>query len=149
VQSNEVQFEVTELDNTDEQILDLYRQNKYDNRQIFSSIIQNYPDNPFAEHVHAEYLIDKHLFVHSSLNYKGVDELESDYKEFIKKYPNSSYLLIDKFVEPYIYKHFIGMDNLKDNINSDIEDFREANDDNMLKYFLKDKRRVKVILRLE
>jgi outer membrane protein assembly factor BamD (BamD/ComL family) len=107
-----------------------------------------YPNGSFAEHLYAYYL-KGHSRIMAYTEYDWKDSLESDYKNFITEYPNSNYLLIDRFVAPYIYKHFIELNNLKDSFESEIEDFKSLNKNNALRIFLNDKRRSKRILRIE
>ncbi len=148
IKSNEIYFTVTELNDTDKYLLEYYNRHKHVDWKDYTYIINEFGENPFAEHVCAEYLGWKHGGVTAFEQYKEESELKNDYKNFFDKYPNSEYLLIDRFVEPYIFKHFIGINDLKNNFDNELEKFREENKYNKLFYFLKDTRRVKVMLRI-
>lgn len=86
--SNEVSFKVTDLTQEDEEVLRLYKQKNY------HEILNKFPENPFAEHV----------WIWNMLPYwnKVTDNTETDYNQFISKYPNSSYLLSWRFMLPYL-----------------------------------------------
>jgi hypothetical protein len=149
VRSDTIHFKVNELNDTDKFILDFYNQNKYGKWRENYYIIQNYGDNPLTEHVYAEYIAWKHNDILYFNRYEEENELENDYINFIDRYSYSCYLLIDKFVSPFIFKHFIGIINLKETFEKEFKDFEKQNEDNNLKYFLKDERRTKAILRFE
>jgi len=148
VNSNNVEFEVTELNSEDIEVLRLLKQQRPGDSRYLQEIARMYPNNSFAEHLYAYYL-KGHSRTLAYETYDWKDSLISDYQGFIAKYPNSSYLLNDLFVAPYIFKHFTEINNLKDNFEREIENFSSANTNNALKYFLKDSRRTKLILRLE
>jgi len=152
LKSNDVKFEVEGLNDSDEQILNLYKQaDYYSNPKPYEEIINTFPDNPLTEHVYIDFLAAKYLNYYSNKNYKFINDLETDYQNFISKYPNSVYLLDDQFLKPYIHKHFfdINTNTLKGNFDKAYENFKSENQNNMLKYFFKDKRRTKIILGLE
>jgi hypothetical protein len=146
--SNKVEFEVTELNHEDIEVLRLLKLKKPDDSRYLKEVVDMYPNNTFAEHLFAYYL-KGHSRIMAYKEYDWKDSLEIDYKNFIKEYPNSSYLLNDLFVAPYIYNHFIKINNLKDSFESEIEDFKSLNKNNALRYLLKDNQRSKRILRIE
>jgi hypothetical protein len=148
VNSNKIEFEVTELNSEDKEVLRLLKQQKPGDSRFLKDIVSIYPNTSFTEHIYAYYL-KSHSRILAYDKYDWEDNLESDYQDFITKYPNSSYLMNDLFVAPYIFKHFNKINNLKDNFEREIENFYTANTNNALKYFLKDNRRLKLILRLE
>jgi hypothetical protein len=153
VNSNEVKFEVYENTLTDKHILKLFKEGESGNGDLkpFEEVITNYPENPFTEHIFIDYLFVKYAREYKNSDYKYINLLENEYEEFISKYPNSEYLVDERFIAPYIYKYFMDIytNNLKKSFNTIYDEFTSQNQDNMLKYFLKDKKRIKLVLGLE
>lgn len=88
--TNEVNFEVTKIEDQDREILTLHKQGKQEEALL------KFPDNVYNEYILANSLVYK---------YWGKTELillNSDYNQFFEKYPNSLYLLNSRFLTPYI-----------------------------------------------
>lgn len=92
--SNKVVFKVIDLTQEDIEVLQLYKENKY-NKNKYDEIVSRYPNNVFIEHI----LKRKMSLYYSS---KITDNTESDYNDFIQKYPNSMYFYNWTFMLPYI-----------------------------------------------
>jgi hypothetical protein len=150
VKSNNVNFEVTKLDKSDAELLKLFKKGDKYNLKPYEEILNKYPDNPFTESVAAEYLSMKYFSKYSDKDYIYINDLERDFQNFIDKYRNSIYLLNDRWLKPYIYKHFYNVEtnNLNTNLEQMYNDFIIQNENNLLKDLLKDERRVKLILNL-
>ncbi len=86
--SNEVSFKIKPLSSEDEEILRLYKQSKY------NDVINNYPDNPFTEHIW-EWKLHPYWIITN-------ENTENDYNEFILKYNTSSYFAYWRFLLPYL-----------------------------------------------
>jgi hypothetical protein len=152
IKSNDVNFEVAELNDTDREIINHFKEADFlYNIKPYKDIIDKFPDNTFTEITYVYYLGGKYLNHYRDKSYKYINELNDDYENFIVKYPNSLYLLDFRVVEPYIYRYFIDINTnmQKDDFEQLYTDFKNQNKNNMLKYFLKNKRRVKMILHLE
>lgn len=152
VKSNYVYFQVIEINDTDKEILKLFKEADFlYNIKPYKDVIDLFPENALTEHVYAYYLGGKYLNHFRNKNYKYINDLDNDYQNFIFKYPNSLYLLDSWAVKPYIYRYFIDINTneLKDDFEQLYSDFISQNKYNMLKYFLKNKRRVKMILGIE
>jgi len=94
-QSNE--FTVEDNNAEDMEILKLYKERKLE------EIINKYPDNPFTEHVLAEYISSKDFAYYTAGNdAKWIPIVQSDYEGFFSKYPNSYYQLYNDFMAVYI-----------------------------------------------
>jgi hypothetical protein len=151
IKSNDVNFEVVELNDTDRVILNQFKEADFlYNLKPYKDVIDEFPDNAFTEIMYIYYLGGKYLNYYSDKNYKYINDLINDYENFIWKYPNSLYLLNSRIVEPYIYNYFIDIKTnvLKEDFEQIYSDFKSQNEYNMLKFFLKNKRRVKMILHL-
>ncbi|MBE2227665.1 MAG: hypothetical protein IAE93_09995 [Ignavibacteria bacterium] len=92
--SNEVVFKVVELTVEDKEVLNLYKENKYDKNK-YDEIVAKYPNNVFAEHI-----LKRKMSLHYSSDI--TDNTENDYKDFLEKYPNSMYFYSPDFIFPYV-----------------------------------------------
>lgn len=152
IRSNEVYFEVIELNDTDRDIIKQFEEGDYlYNIKPYNDIINSFPNNEFTEIIYIYYLGGKYSNYYSDKNYRYINDLENDYEDFKYKYPNSLYLLNFRVVIPYIYRYFVDINTnmLKNDFEQLYLDFLFQNKYNMLKYFLKNKRRVKMILGIE
>jgi hypothetical protein len=151
VSSNDIKFVVVGINDTDREIMDLYKQGDFlNNHKPYEEIINRFPNHRYTEEVYfIDYLGGKYLNHRKDEEY--IKNLETDYRNFIYKYPNSLYLLDDRLIEPYIYYYFIDFytNMLKDDFIKLLGTFRELNADNYLRFLLKDEMRVKMILGLE
>ncbi|MCC6865995.1 MAG: hypothetical protein IT280_07515 [Ignavibacteria bacterium] len=86
--SNEVAFSVTDLTQEDTEILKLYKQKNYD------EALAKFPNNAFSEHMLRWKMLSHWNEISSNT--------ESDYNNFIQKYPNSMYLYDWAFMLPYL-----------------------------------------------
>jgi hypothetical protein len=99
LRSNEVEFEVGELEEEDKQLLKMYiaETNKFDYKAL-DKVINTYPDNTLTEHVTARYLLNKYWAFNSAKEYVSED-VEIEYKHFMTKYPESLHLLNHRFMK--------------------------------------------------
>lgn len=97
--SNEVKFSVEENDIEESFLLKQIKMNEFkvDMIKFYEDLIRKYPQNEFREHFYYEYLMYKHAGLQET------DTLVEDYEKFISEYPNSSYLMEDRFINPYIF----------------------------------------------
>lgn len=148
VNSNEDYFEIIQPDDTVKEILSLYKKADFRYLKPYEEIIKRFPGNPLTEHVYSTYLGVKYS---NNFRLQYINDLENDFKEFIYRYPKSEYLLNDSFVDRYLNKHFkdLKTNTLIDNFDNEYENFKSQNENNFLKYFLKDKRRTLIILNPE
>ncbi len=132
LKSNEVEFEVTDDNSEDIDVLKLYHERK------FEEIISEYKKSQFLEHIYAAWILHKHNTIFSNPGYSRQNELESDYENFFKKYPDSFYILKDRFLSPYIYKFLL------DNSSPEavITNIKQRVSNDMLNKFLSNKKRV-------
>jgi hypothetical protein len=109
--SNEVEFEVTALNDEDIEILKNLKNNFWSKQQNdFDDIIYNYPNNVFVEHIMAEKLT---WFGGAKTN----EIKEKDYIEFMNKFPNSYYFLNWRFFAPFLKILIDKKDGLTNAIN--------------------------------
>ena len=107
--TNEISFEVTELNDEDRNILKMERDKKY------SEIISSYPENPFTEHVMANYLSRQFLY-ENKLPYPFRNtEIINAYKKFFEKHPKSLYNY--NCNGEFIVSMFLKLANNTDDIN--------------------------------
>lgn len=95
LRSNEVEFEVTELNDEDTEILRLAQDNK------LQDIISNHINSVFAEHVFAQYCMN--LYPYESED-KNISQLTEAYGGFIRQFPQSLYNENILFVDSYFDK---------------------------------------------
>jgi hypothetical protein len=114
--SNEVEFEVVELEEEDVQLLEKYivETNKF-NYKALDKVINAYPNNTFTEHVTARYLMNKYWALNSTKEYDSNDVV-IEYEQFMSKYPESQYLLNHRFM-----KAFFSYYKLKNTTMAEIE----------------------------
>jgi hypothetical protein len=134
LRSNEVVFEVTELEQEDKNLVDLERQCfgviTFDSAATVASF--RYPDNPLTEYIIAKGIRNKHGWVLSKKKYTGASQLMKDYQDFFDKYPNTYYIYDDRFMAPLYFKLF-GDGEVDHGV---LADLRERNRDNSLSRFL-------------
>lgn len=103
--SNIVKFEVIDLNEEDNELLDLLK-----NKQISETKLQMYGDNPIVEHIYAKYFLNT----------------VQDYYDFFSRYPTSFYMYYDRFMSKFYTSLFTDSKNIdyvissiKNNIYSD------------------------------
>ncbi len=101
IRTNEIEFEISEINEFDSQILDLVRDKKYDvaltlfpNYNYFNEYLKYFNLNKYI----GEYLSDK--FEHKA--YGQISTLLAKYNDFFKQYHNSQYILNDVFIYHYL-----------------------------------------------
>lgn len=100
IKTNEIEFEISEINEFDSQILDLVRDRKYDvaltrfpNYNYFDEYLRYFSLNKYL----GEYLSDK--FEHKA--YDQISTLLVKYDDFFKEFYNSQYILNDIFMYHY------------------------------------------------
>ena len=102
--SNDVEFEVIDLNDSDNQLLESYKEETKNYKyNTLEKLIFNYPENTFTEYISAIYLLNKYWMVQWANEYTPND-VRTDYEKFFDHYPNSMYLLNHSFLSSYFKK---------------------------------------------
>jgi len=108
--TNEIEFEVEDVDETGRQILELARNEKY------SEAMSLYPENYFKEYLISWNILTKITeymkAVFKDNHYKDTTSLPQMYQSFFETYPNSIYNLGDMFIINYLSVSSENMDEV-------------------------------------
>ncbi len=143
ITSDTVRFTIQENSQQDKDILNFIKNNNLilDTKDVYETINTNYPNNSFKEYISASILLYKYNKILYDSNYKKSDELKKDYENYIQSYPESYYLLNDRFLTPYI---FMIIKNSQD-IQSKILEFKNKTDNKLIEFYLTNLKRIENI----
>lgn len=130
--TNEIEFEITEIDETDKKVLELVKQKKYEDA------LKIYPSNYYKEYLMYfnvdKYFIDLLKTEMDNKRYDDKDKLIDKYKEFFNSYPNSLYNLNYTFISNYLSLNSSNINDVLHKKNELINSYPGT----ILEYVLKD-----------
>ena len=110
LKTNEIAFNVLELNEEDKKVLELIHNKKYD------EVFNNYPFNTFTEHAYSEYCTERLYLMETGNN--NTDSINTAFFNFINKYPNSLYNINIGFVNSYFTKITYKTSDVNDALNN-------------------------------
>lgn len=127
--TNEVKFEVSDLDSADMDYLSMYKEGE------FEEILSKYPEHTFNEHLLAEQINLLKKYYKDESEKPTFNIVNSMYEEFLNKYPNSYYLFCLGFIKTlFNYYRKIGY-----SISSKINEMKLSYPNPALERFLNNK----------
>ena len=144
--SNEIHFNVSELNAEDSNFIKVYSEfGRITVDSTYSLVLSKFPDNVFSEHVREEKL----KYEYSILFGDGAkfNRIEEEYQNFFKKYPDSFYMYDEYFMAYYYAKLFSGYFVPYDKIIRGIENYFHNSQLNVYLNNPDTKRRIKYIIK--
>lgn len=108
ISSNELSFTVTDLNDEDKKVRDLIKNKNY------KEVINNYPSNPFTEHVFINYFTKEYP---SQSWDNDLEKIKKSFFSFVQTYPNSFYNLNFGFIFSYFMMSANKINDIKDAIS--------------------------------
>ena len=123
LKSNDVEFEVTPMDEQDKSVikLDEATYGELPRDSAVSIALSQYPDNVLTEYLLAEDIPNKNAKIFYFESQNDVPNLTDDYESFFKKYPRTYYMYDVGFMLPYYAKLFWGKENYREVIDEVIK----------------------------